>query len=252
VLLQAEAIAVQKYNVSIIIPAFNEEELLEAAVEKVLKWALQNLKSFEIIIVENGSTDTTANISDRLAGKYSGVVVLHLPEASIGKAIKAGMQRAKLESIVVLDADWIDLDFMAKSLKSLEEGDIVVGSKMLNPASDHRPFFRKVLSWMLTMFIRVVFRFRGSDSHGLNAFRAQSVKPIMEECQMSEIIKTELLLRAQRKGLKIIEFPASIKELRAPRLSVIKRCFMVSRELWQLSRVLRDIRRANEVNRVAR
>jgi glycosyltransferase involved in cell wall biosynthesis len=233
----------QKYDVSIIIPAYNEELLLKSAVEKTLLWTRQYAKDTQIIIAENGSSDATAKIADLLANQSPEVTVLHLPEANFGKAVRAAVQHTKFDRTILFNADWIDTDFMAKTLPMLETNDVVVGSKTLDPQSDHRPYIRKLLSKLLTMIIKTFFHFKGSDTHGLKAFQTKKMLTIVNDCQCLEIIETELLLRAQLGGLRIAEVPVSIEELRPPRLSVIKRCFIVARELWLLSGVLRNIRR---------
>lgn len=243
----------QKYDISIIIPAYNEELLLKSAVEKTLLWTRQYTKNTQIVIAENGSSDATAKIADLLANQFPEVTVLHLPEANFGKAVRAALQHAKFDKTILLNADWVDTDFIAQTLPMLEASDVVIGSKSLDPTSDHRPYIRKLLSKLLTIIIKTFFHFKGSDTHGLKAFQTKKVLPIVNDCQCLEIIETELLLRAQLGGLRIAEVPVSIEELRPPRLSVIKRCFIVARELWLLSGVLRNIRRqTTELKRATR
>lgn len=240
------------HKVSVIIPVYNEELLLKAAVEKSLQWTRAHTQKAEIIIAENGSTDATATIADELAAHHAEIVVLHLPEANFGKAFRAAVRQARFEITILLNADWIDTDFMAQVLPLLEVSDMVVGSKTLDPTADHRPYIRKLLSKLLTTIIRIAFRFRGSDSHGLKAFQTKKLQPIINDCQSLEIIETELLLRAQWSGLRIVEVPVSIEELRPPRLSVLKRCGIVARELWLLHHALRDVRQTSEEKRASR
>lgn len=235
-----------KYNTSIIIPAFNEQEILESAVNQVLAWARQNTDKVELIIAENGSTDETPSIVDRLASDNSEVGVLHLKEANFGKAIKVAAQAAKHERIILLNADWIDAEFMQRALPLLDNNDIVVGSKVLDPSADRRPLLRKALSITLNVFIRTFFKFKGSDSHGLKAFKAKSVVPIINSCTSLEIIETEMLLRAQWEGLKTVEVPVGIEELRPPRVGIARRSVVVAKELWLLNRSLRDIRQKSD------
>lgn len=239
-------------NVSIIIPAYNEELLLKTAVERTLQWARSHTDQAEVIIAENGSTDATARLADELAERNKEVVALHLPEANFGRAFRTALQQAHYDSTILLNADWVDPEFMTQSLPLLEVSDVVVGSKTLDPTADHRPLVRKLLSKLLTATIRIVFRFRGSDSHGLKALKTKAILPIVNDCQSLEIIETELLLRAQWSDLTIVEVPVSIEELRPPRLSVARRCLIVGRELWLLSYALRDIRHAREGRRASR
>lgn len=242
----------QKHEVSIIIPAYNEEQLLEKAIDRVVMWARQNTKRAEIIVAENGSTDKTPKIADILETKYAEVRVLHLKEANFGLAFRAAMQKARFGRAILLNADWIDTDFISRSLPLLDVSDLVVGSKVLDPSSDHRPFLRKLLSKLLNIVIRVIFKFKGSDSHGLKAFNVRSVLPLVNSCMSLEIIETELLLRAQWGGLKIVEVPVGIEELRPPRLGILKRCVIVARELWLLNKSLRDIRQTSGAKRASR
>lgn len=242
----------QKHELSIIIPAYNEEQILEAAIDRVVMWARQNAKRTEVVVVENGSTDSTAAIVDSLAGEYTEVIAIHLKEANFGLAVRAAMQKVRFSRTVLLNADWIDTDFIGRSLPLLDSSDIIVGSKVLDPSSDHRPYARKLLSKLLNFVIRALFKFKGSDSHGLKAFKTKTVLPLINSCMSMEIIETELLLRAQWGGLGIVEIPVNIEELRPPRLGILKRCIIVARELWLLNKSLRDIRQTSGAKRASR
>lgn len=220
-------------KLSIIIPAYNEAVIIAEAIEQIRG---ADFKDYEIIVVENGSADTTAQIVINYAEKHPEVRLLQLKQASFGGAIREGVSHAQGECVVLLNADWIDIDFIDQAQKLLKRYDIVVGSKVLDKSLDQRPFVRKVLSSILTFVLHRSFRFNLSDSHGLKAWRA-SVNPHWLASQQNEIIETEFLLRSMHANVTMTEVAVKIEEHRAPRSSVLKRGVTMLKELRRLHAV---------------
>lgn len=224
--------------VTIILPAYNEELLIKNAMAKIINWARSQKRHVKILIIENGSSDQTAQIAKDLARRHRLVELISLGKPSFGAAVKTGLQAVDTPLAILLNVDWIDTEFMDKALGLLDRADIVVGSKVLDPAADERPRARKMLSKLLTKVVRQMYGFKGSDTHGLKGIKMAALGKIISRCQPNEIIETELLLRAQRQQLMIIEIPVKIKELRPPRLSVLKRCGIVIKQLWSLKHLM--------------
>ena len=88
--------------VSVIIPAYNAEKTIEKAVESVLN---QTCRELEVIIVDDGSKDRTAQICDRLAAHHSNVTVRHIQNAGVSAARNVGLETAMGEYIVFIDSD---------------------------------------------------------------------------------------------------------------------------------------------------
>lgn len=108
-------------TVSVIIPAYNAEKYIEETVDSVLKQSYQN---FEIIIVNDGSTDLTKDILDRLAKKDSRIIVFHKENSGVSNSRNVGISLSKGEYLAFLDADdyWLEDNLLLK-VKALENND---------------------------------------------------------------------------------------------------------------------------------
>lgn len=214
-------------DVSVVMPAFNEAEILERSVGEVVDGLRARDVAFELVIVENGSTDGTLALAEELAQKSPEVRVERILDADYGRALRAGLLAATGVAIVNFDADYYDLDFLQKAVERVTPDDgpaIIVGSKRAKGAHDTRPPLRKLVTWTFTTLLRVVFGLRVSDTHGMKAMRRAAVEPFARRCQFGkDIFDTELILRAERAGLRTDEIPVPVVELRPARSSILRR-----------------------------
>lgn len=228
-------------GISLIIPIYNEQKILEPELTAFIKRLDKRLNlPYEIILSENGSTDSTLKIAKRLAKDFSFIKVLHSAKPHFGYAFRAGAEHSSFRYVYLLNADWLEDRFVQKALSPLKKNSVVIGSKVLAGAEDKRPIIRKAASYLLTHVLRWFFAYHGSDSHGLKAFDRKVLLKLLKQCECDEIIESELLLRANRAGYKISEIAVSVKEIRAPRISVFRRCFMILNELVKLYRVMQQ------------
>ncbi len=205
--------------ISIIVPAYNEEELLADFVQKVTSSLKRTTPLYELLIVENGSTDKTLPVARETAGKNQHIKVFHLTKPSYGLALKYGFKKAEGDYVVVFNVDFWDPEFIKIAAEQdLKKADIVVGSKNLPESNDKRPFPRKLISRGFMLFLRLFLGFEGSDTHGIKIFRRSVLDRLLPKCKLSSgLFDTELLIRAQRAGFKIAEVPVDIREVRPPR-----------------------------------
>jgi hypothetical protein len=112
---------------------------------------------------------------------------------------------------------------------------MVIGSKLASGAQDERPFVRHVGSLVINGMLRVALDFKGTDTHGLKAFRRSVVAPIAERCIVDrDLFASELVIRAEREGMAIREIPVSIVEKREPSVHLFRRVPHVLKNLGQL------------------
>lgn len=230
-------------NFSIIIPIYNEEEILQSQVEKLIKAIKRSgIKSkFEIILVENGSTDSTKSTASALTKKYKQIKLVTLHHPSYGMAFKEGIKQAKYNFLFQFDIDFWDVDFLEKSLSLLEKKDIVIGSKNLATSHDHRSFTRKAISRSIELIIQKSFHLPLTDTHGIKAFRKEKIQPFIATIKSSNhFFDTELLIRCYYANLTITELPVDLSELRKTRFSFITRSIDVIIELLHLL-LIRDL-----------
>jgi glycosyltransferase involved in cell wall biosynthesis len=211
---------------SIVMPAHNEQGYLEPAVKTVVGALRAREAPFEVLIVENGSTDATAVEAEALAQTYEELRVLRLPNADYGRALRTGFLGAGGEVVVNFDVDFVDMAFLEEAVSIMDDGitAIVVGSKRVAGADDQRGLGRKLVTAGFSLTMRYWFGLEASDTHGLKALRRHVLAPLVERCRSGrDIFDTELILRAERAGLVVREIPVTVVERRPPRTPIARR-----------------------------
>ena len=232
--------------ISVVMPAFNEAEFLEAALRDIVAGLAARRLEAEILVVENGSTDGTSALAERLAGELPGVRALSLPRADYGAALKAGFLAARGDVVANFDVDYYDLGFLDATLALLSEDGpvIVVGSKRLEGADDQRAWPRRLITSVFGVVLRRCFGLGVSDTHGMKVMRRPPLVEVVERCRFgTDLFDTELVLRAERAGLSVTEVPVSVRESRPSRTSIVRRAVRSVRGLVQLRLALRQVGR---------
>jgi glycosyltransferase involved in cell wall biosynthesis len=216
-------------QISIVIPIYNEQAILHAAVVdlrerlKPLGW------SYEIILAENGSKDRTIQIGHELAAKYANtadgqVKIISLGEPNYGKALKQGILLARGNLVLCDEIDLCDTDFHKRAIDILETGeaDMVIGSKLAVGA--------------YSTLLKVMLGFRGTDTHGLKAFRRLALLDVVRACLVDkDVFASEFVIRADRAGIAIKEVPVQIIEKRPPSINLFKRVPNVMKSVAKLT-----------------
>ena len=237
----------QAPRISIVIPVYNEEAILHAAIVdlrerlKPLGW------SYEIIVAENGSTDRTVAIGEELAQKYANpsdgqVKIISMGEPNYGRAMKEGILLARGELVICDEIDLCDADFHKRAVEILESGaaDLVIGSKLAEGAEDERPFIRNVASRAYSGLLKVLLGCRGTDTHGLKAFRRAALLDTARACLVEkDVFASEFVIRADRGGIRTKEIPVRIKEKRPPSINLFKRVPNVLKSVAKLTWAIR-------------
>lgn len=229
-------------KVSIVIPIYNEEGILHSAVVDLRERLAPLGFAYEILLAENGSRDGTVTVANELVARYPEVTLLSVSEPNYGLALRTGIRAARGRFVVCDEIDLCDVGFYQRALALLEEGqaEMVIGSKLIEGASDQRPLFRHVASIFYTGALRLLLDFRGSDTHGLKAFRRDRVAPIAEACLTDkDVYASEFVIRAYREGIVIEEIPLRVVEKRPPSINLLKRVPNVLKNLGRLTWAIR-------------
>lgn len=200
-------------KVSVVIPAHNESNRLVESIEETIKTFDEFGCSYEIIIVDDGSSDDTYKLALNLSSKHKEVSAIKNQENyGKGRAIKKGCRYATGEFIVFLDAD-MDLHPVQLStfmdIMRLDKADIVIGSKMHPNSILNYPWDRKLISRIYYFVTKILFGLPVHDTQtGLKLFKRKVIKDVLPRILVRQFaFDLEILANAHRLGYKIAEAP---------------------------------------------
>lgn len=227
---------------SIVIPVYNEESIVEQAGLELARGLEDRGWDYEIIFAENGSKDRTQEILERMTKANPRLRWFHSETPNYGVALKAGILMARGEVVVCDEIDLCDLNFYDAVVPSLLRGeaDLIVGSKAAKGASDQRPLIRRVATRVHNGLLRVSLGFKGTDTHGLKAFRRERLLPVIAKCVVDmDVFASEFVVRAWRENLDVREIPIQLHEKRQPSIHLFKRVPNVLKNVARLVYVIR-------------
>ncbi|MFH1126427.1 MAG: glycosyltransferase [Candidatus Altiarchaeota archaeon] len=204
-------------RVSVVTPVNNEEKILEKSVSTISKYLEDNVdRDFEHILVENGSTDRTLEIAKKISQKDSRIRVFQIPERSLGRGLRIGFENARGDFVVWYPIDLaIDLSYIKNSLADIKDYDAVISSKDHPESILTRPFMRKLSSKVYNTLINLLFNLGFSDTQCVKTFKRQPLQKLLPEVKTNDInFEVELLYRARKHGLKMLEYPVEIHDTR--------------------------------------
>ncbi len=229
-------------RLSIVIPVYNEASILASAVAELGQALDERALDWEMVLAENGSRDETPEILARLSAQDARIRSLHVDRPNYGAALKEGILAARGELVVCDEIDLGDLRFYDAALEVLKDEavDLVVGSKAARGAVDRRPLVRRVATRVHNGILRLLLGFQGTDTHGLKAFRRQRLLPVVQACVVDrDVFASELVIRAWRAGLHVLEIPIELREKRKPTVDLYKRVPNVLKNVAKLFWVVR-------------
>ncbi len=227
-------------KVTIVIPIYNEEGILRSSVLDLVDRMKRFGFEYELVLAENGSRDGTVAICEELSVRFPQVkhFSVGMPgHGNYGQALRKGILDAAGEYVFCDEIDLCDTDFYERALKVLEahEADLVIGSKLAAGAEDERPLLRHAGSLVINGMLRVALGFKGTDTHGLKAFRRDALLPVARSCIVDkDLFASEFVIRAERAGVSSKEIPVRVMEKRAPSIGLMRRVPNVLKNLAKL------------------
>lgn len=228
-----------KANVSVVFPAFNEELNLEGVVSSALTILPRLTRSFEIIIVNDGSHDQTGMVAGRLAGLSETVKVIHHPQnRGYGAALKSGIEQAKKDLVFFCDSDGqFALEDLSRLLEWIDRYDMVIGYREKRQDPWHRLLNAK--AWNLLVRFLLGLKVHDIDC-AFKVFRREIFERI-EIDTVGAMVNTEILTRALRSGFTLKEvpvrhFPRRFGTQTGAKLRVILKAF------YELAKIYRKVR----------
>ena len=225
-------------ELSIFFPFWNEESNIEKIVMDAMPIAKKIAKKWEIIMIDDGSSDKTLEIAERLAKSDERLrVISHQPNRGYGAALTSGFTNARYKYIVFTDGDGqFDFAEITKLIDKIDSADIVIGYR--KKRRDKKLFKRLLLMNMLKVWDFMLFRFYFRDIDcGFKMFRRDAVDKLLPLRSEGAMITTEILAKARRKKLKIKEvgvthYPRELGHQTGANGPVIIRAILESLILW--------------------
>jgi len=219
-------------KISIVLPTRNEEGLIEKTLEDIYKYLRKKKYTFEILVVINGSTDSTEDKVKKLSRKISQIKILK-SKLGYGFALRKGLGEAKGDHVVVYNVDFYDFRLVDLADHDMKGSDIVIGSKLARGSKDGRPLPRRLVSLLFNYYLKLFYGFKGTDTHGIKLIKKKVINSVLPLCKTSSgIFDTEFVLRVQRKGFKIADIPVEVKEKRPSRF--VGRLMQTPKDIYSL------------------
>jgi glycosyltransferase AglD len=227
-------------SITVVVPIYNEADFIPEALPQLVAAVESAEVEFTIRLVENGSIDGTAAVAKATADDPR-VVVDSLPHADYGAAMRHGFLAAEGDWVVNFDIDYFSGEFLRQLADQPPEIDLVIGSKRDPRSEDQRPLIRRIATRVFNLLLRVILDSGVSDTHGMKGFRRALVDDVAPQVvSTKDLFDTELVVRAERAGYRIVEVPVIVAEMRAARSSLVKRAPRTIAGLLMIRRLLRQ------------
>lgn len=197
----------ERYSISTILPAYNEEGNIEKVIEETAIF-FQNqdiCKDYEIIVVDDGSRDNTAKILRELKNKNPYLkVITHCKNLGYGKVLMSGVENSRYPLILFMDADGqFEIREVEEMLNCSSAYDIIMGYRYKRKD----PFYRIILGKIYTLLAFLLFGLKFKDINcGFKLFKRETI--IEDSYRFNGgVFYTEVLLKAKNRGLRIKEVP---------------------------------------------
>lgn len=195
-------------SLSIFFPFWNEEKNIEHVVASALRIVPTIANKWEILMVDDGSSDKTLEIAQKLAEKNRNLkVVSHKPNRGYGAALREGFMNAQYDYVVFTDGDGqFDFSQISRFIEKIGKADMVIGYREKRRDHPLRHFLMNLLKiWDIVFF---GFHFRDIDC-GFKMFKKSALDKIMPLKSEGAMITTEILVKAKKKKLNIVEVEVS-------------------------------------------
>jgi len=221
-------------SISVFFPCYNEQDNVVRTAEQALAVLKKLGADFEVIIVDDGSTDATGRIADEISGRDSRVKVVHLPaNLGYGAALQSGFRAATKELVFYTDGDGqFDINEMPALLGLIKQYDIVSCYRINRQDTS----IRKINGWCWTKLVCLLFGIKVSDIDCAFKLYKREIFDNIKLSSAGALIDTEILVRAVREGYTVTQkgvhhYPRTAGKQTGANLRVILRAF---KELFKL------------------
>ncbi len=231
-------------SISVVLPAFNEADNIVASIQRATDVLEQRQADFEIIVVDDGSSDSTRRLVDAVSARDRRVRCLHHPRnRGYGAALRTGLLAGVKELVFFTDADLqFDLAEIDKLLDHAQQFDIIAGYR----AQRRDPLPRKVNAWAWGQLVDVLFDLRVRDIDCAFKVFHRRVLEAIDIRSVGAFVNSEILVRARASGFTVKQVPVThyariAGEQSGANPKVIAKAF------WELTRLYRELNALQEI-----
>ncbi len=235
-----------KPDISIVIPAYNESDRLGAPLRMIIEFAEATTLAIEIVVVDDGSSDNTADVANRgfaESPNVSSSVIRYDENRGKGFAIKTGLLASQADIALFTDADLsTPIEEMAKLTDPIKrnEFDVTFGSRALDRSliGTHQPWVREQGGRVVNFIIRKMSGLSFSDTQcGFKAFNMIKFRPLLDVMTIDRFgFDIEFLFVANYHGLRLAEIPVRWNDVAGSKVSAARDTRRMVRELMQIRR----------------
>lgn len=231
-------------KLSIIIPAFNEEDRIVRTLENTLLYLSRRSYRSEILVVSDGSTDNTKMVVESFDPKerVSLRVLEYHPNRGKGYAVRFGMLRGRGDMIMFMDADYsVPFEEVEKGIHLLDVGfDVAIASRVASESAirKHQNFFRELSGKIYTLIQNCYLGICYKDTQcGFKIYKKHAAHSLFSKQKIESVIfDSEILWLAKQAGFKVAEFPVKWSHVEDSRIQYdsIKKSLFVFQELFKI------------------
>jgi len=228
-------------SISVVLPAHNEAENILTTVENCVSYLENNVSDYEVVVVNDGSSDDTQKIVEEMGSTNSKIVLVNHPvNMGYGSALRSGFDKSSSEYIFFMDSDGqFDINDLDRLIPLVSAQDVVIGYR-----EDRADSFPRLLNaWLYGLYIYLTFGLKVRDMDcAFKIFPTKAYQDIRPIKSGGALFSAEFLIKLKRNGFKLSEvpvrhYPRQFGTQSGANLKVILRMF---KESWQLRNELRD------------
>jgi glycosyltransferase involved in cell wall biosynthesis len=233
-------------EISIVIPAFEEEDRVADSIKKILAYVHDASLSAELIVVDDGSKDRTAEVAELAFSEFGEVpakVVRYENNRGKGFAVKTGLMEASGSIALFSDADLsTPIEELPKLVNPIRNGeyDLTFGSRALDRTliGTHQPWRREQGGKVMNLVIRTMSGLGFADTQcGFKAFNMEKFRPLLDVMTVDRFgFDVEFLFVAEHNGLRLREVPVRWNNVEGSKVSVVRDTRRMFSELSQIRR----------------